>query len=836
MAEGFRIAEAFVEIVADDDGLYASMVTKIGKAAAGTEIKVPIEPDATGLNEKIKAATAGAGARNPIELPVRTKRDALSVLSGELDQIASKLGISWGRGLGAIMVSPVLTAIKDLGAGATAILGQVTAGIEDLGGAAAILPAGIAVGVAAMTTFKLGVKGVGDAIKTANTPAEIKAQQEALNQLTPSARSAAEALIGLKPIWSDMQKNIQEHLFRGWAEDLTTLGQRLIPVLRTELGEMATSINLVGQRLMETAVSGPFVRDLIDTLSNGSTAVANMGPGLEAVMQILRNIIAEGATFLPGLATSFSDAAKNAALFVQEARNTGKLHEWMQSGIDAVRNLWQGLKNIFATLHMVAQTTREIMPEMWGGFAGITGKIREFVAEAQKSGQLKEWVQGGLEALRQLGQIVGNLIATFLALGDSSISILDILVGITGALRWMAENVPILLPLIGALFLAFKVAQTVVSLMQMVKIIKEITLFTKLWTAAQWLLNTAFLASPIGWIVLAVAGLVAAAILIITHWTQVKDFFAPFFSWIGGMFSTVFGGIWSFLSGLWNDYLLPFFTNWGPVILAVLAPFIGIPLLIYQNWDKIKAWLGGIWDWVWGKATSVWDAIAGFFTRNKDTIIGIITDLGRGMLAIMTGGLSELVILIVRNWDDIVGWFKAAPGRIMDALRALPGQMLDLGKSIIDGIWHGIERGWNWLMDKVRNLARSLLDAAKAAIGISSPSKMFNVELGQMIPPGVVAGVRAALPEAKRALEQMMQQLSMGPPTEFPGSTSPGGNWLQRMVDQFGTPEARAAAKTEIGTLVLNIAGNLDPTNPTAWRKAIEDIRSGIRDVERSYA
>ena len=64
----------------------------------------------------------------------------------------------------------------------------------------------------------------------------------------------------------------------------------------------------------------------------------------------------------------------------------------------------------------------------------------------------------------------------------------------------------------------------------------------------------------------------------------------------------------------------------------------------------------------------------------------------------------------------------------------------NIGKNIVDGIWNGISAGWDWLKEKVGGLAQSLFDGAKAALGISSPSKKFRY-LGEMCVAGFDEGI-----------------------------------------------------------------------------------------------
>ena len=83
---------------------------------------------------------------------------------------------------------------------------------------------------------------------------------------------------------------------------------------------------------------------------------------------------------------------------------------------------------------------------------------------------------------------------------------------------------------------------------------------------------------------------------------------------------------------------------------------------------------------------------------------------------------------------------------IVNGLSSLPSKMAEIGSNIVSGIWNGISSGWNWLTNKVSRLANSLLDAAKDALGINSPSKEFADEVGRWIMPGVGKGLDKSMP------------------------------------------------------------------------------------------
>lgn len=96
---------------------------------------------------------------------------------------------------------------------------------------------------------------------------------------------------------------------------------------------------------------------------------------------------------------------------------------------------------------------------------------------------------------------------------------------------------------------------------------------------------------------------------------------------------------------------------------------------------------------------------------------------------------------------------------IVNGLSSLPSKMAEIGSNIVSGIWNGISSGWNWLTNKVSNLASSLLDAAKGALGIHSPSKEFADEVGRWIMPGVGKGLDKSMPATLKDMKAKAGEL-----------------------------------------------------------------------------
>lgn len=77
---------------------------------------------------------------------------------------------------------------------------------------------------------------------------------------------------------------------------------------------------------------------------------------------------------------------------------------------------------------------------------------------------------------------------------------------------------------------------------------------------------------------------------------------------------------------------------------------------------------------------------------------------------------------------------------IVDFFKGVGKDWLQIGKNIVKGIWNGIVELKDWLVGKVTGWVGGLVDSAKDALGISSPSKVFASMGGYMV-AGMAKGI-----------------------------------------------------------------------------------------------
>ena len=126
------------------------------------------------------------------------------------------------------------------------------------------------------------------------------------------------------------------------------------------------------------------------------------------------------------------------------------------------------------------------------------------------------------------------------------------------------------------------------------------------------------------------------------------------------------------------------------------------------------------------------------------------TKIGSNAVTKVKEGMSQIKSTIINTAKDI-------QSGIYEALNS--GNWSDIGGNIVDGIWNGLSDGWDWLKDKVWNLAVDLFNAACRALDIGSPSKLFADKVGAMIPAGIGIGITDNEKSATDSVETMAQSL-----------------------------------------------------------------------------
>lgn len=197
-------------------------------------------------------------------------------------------------------------------------------------------------------------------------------------------------------------------------------------------------------------------------------------------------------------------------------------------------------------------------------------------------------------------------------------------------------------------------------------------------------------------------------------------------------------------------------------IIAVLVLIAAYAYLLYQAWTN--NW-GGIQD----KTAAVAQFIKNTFQNLTNTFMALWNN--PAIQAVVQIALSSIQALFAafkaafagdwyafgenvrkiwdNNWKLMVTILSAAWEGIKTAVRNgitnvktffTETDWGEVGRNIIEGIANGITSAIGWLRDAAKSAAQAALDAAKGFLGIQSPSRLFQDQVGANMALGLVRG------------------------------------------------------------------------------------------------
>ena len=208
--------------------------------------------------------------------------------------------------------------------------------------------------------------------------------------------------------------------------------------------------------------------------------------------------------------------------------------------------------------------------------------------------------------------------------------------------------------------------------------------------AAQWVMNSALLASPITWIIIGIGAIIAAIVLLVANWDSVWPVLVGAWDAIVDAWNTAWEWIKGFFSGLWE---------------SVTTFVAGIP-------EAISNFLSGAWDTISGFFTWMWDGLVNFITGIPDMIMN-----GLGMIWDLLGqawALSWEAIKAALYWA-LVGILFVLIGIPQIAWKFLTELWNDL-PTIWAAVWNGIttffSNVWNGLVNTVKSIGSAAVNFA----------------------------------------------------------------------------------------------------------------------------
>jgi hypothetical protein len=278
--------------------------------------------------------------------------------------------------------------------------------------------------------------------------------------------------------------------------------------------------------------------------------------------------------------------------------------EWLETNAArSLTNFTQVITNTIAGVGSLLQAFQPLGVSMENSLVRLTQRFREWAASLSGTQGFKDFVAyvqtNGPTLWNTLTNVANTIVNVGTALAPLGQSVLTVVDNLTGFLEKVTSVKDVVIVATTA-FIAYKasvVALTAIG--AIVTLMRSYQAVAATMTVAQWALNTAMAANPIGLVAAAIAGLVAAGVLLYRNWDTVKAKAQQLWSKFGSLITKILA-----------------FS--GPIGALVAG---GIKLC--QNWDKVKAVgtaafnaIGNVIDKVKGRFHAFTSAVSAFKMPN----------------------------------------------------------------------------------------------------------------------------------------------------------------------------------------------------------------------------
>lgn len=241
----------------------------------------------------------------------------------------------------------------------------------------------------------------------------------------------------------------------------------------------------------------------------------------------------------------------------------------------------------------------------------------------------------------------------------------------------------------------------------------------------------------------------------------------------------------------WATTEIPNFIN------TVITFLVELPGKI---WDAIVSTITNIQNWgqqVYTQATNyiqntittvvsflsqlpgkIWNAIVSAITNMANWGQQMLSQAKTAAMNILSNVYSTLSQMPGRVWNAIQGAIQSVAnwgsgllqqGRnaasqlasaVINGVASLPSQMANVGYNIVTGVWNGICNAAGWFRRQVQSFFSGIVDGVKNALGIHSPSRVFQDEVGKYMAQGAGVGFTNELGNVEEDIDKSLGTLT----------------------------------------------------------------------------
>lgn len=228
---------------------------------------------------------------------------------------------------------------------------------------------------------------------------------------------------------------------------------------------------------------------------------------------------------------------------------------------------------------------------------------------------------------------------------------------------------------------------------------------SKIAAVAVKILNSAFLTSPITWIVAGITAVVAGLTWFFTQTKTGRAMWASFVSWLKGLWQglvqvattvwhaivQVWNGAVGIIRGVWNGVLTVTRTVWNAIRAYISTVFNNIQIVIRTRMTVIRTIFSAGWRVLTTIVSAVWKIITTIVSGAINAVAGIIRAVTAVIRGNWSGAWNAIKGVVQTVWNTI----KSVVQTGLSAVQSIVSTVMNAVKGVFSSVWNAIRDVFN---------------------------------------------------------------------------------------------------------------------------------------------
>ena len=416
-----------------------------------------------------------------------------------------------------------------------------------------------------------------------------------------------------------------------------------------------------------------------------SNLLSEYEPEIQKAVEVVKGFISNGISFLTTeVIPKIKDFISNVSQFVSD--HEAEINQFKETIKGYISNAVDFLKT-------------EIIPKIQDFISGVS----QFISDH------KEEINKFIETIKGYISAVVDFLAT------------EVIPRVKDFASWCIEHLPLIEAAIGGILTAIAAFKAVTFMQSAITAFKTLATVIQAAGIKQAILNALMAANPVGLVIAAIAGLVAAFAILwnkseafrnfwIGLWDSIQETLYGFFE----AWETGWTAIKNFFINIWDDFqqifqdgmdiIVGFFADWWENLKSgwqMIGNFFvnlwddfqqifqdGMDIIVgffKDSWNNLKlifisviAYFISLWDGFTGAIQTAWNAVSNFFVTSWETLKSGWSAVGEFFKTVWNGFTD----FIVSGWQTVAGFFVSA----WESLETGVSETWDSIKSILETV------------------------------------------------------------------------------------------------------------------------------------------------------